>query len=137
MPRDLTTARFLNGVVAAALMTTGSLQAHHSIGGVYDVRKEAAVSGTFTGIRLVFPHGSLHLAVENPDGSTTSWVFTTGAPRTLADVGITKGQRELNPGDTITVKYFPSRNGSPLGFLRSIRLADGRVLEISAANTND
>jgi hypothetical protein len=131
------TARILIGVVIAALMATASVDAHHSIGGVYDVRKEAEVSGTFTGIRLVFPHGSLQLAVKNPDGSTTSWVFTTGAPRTLADVGITKGQRYLNPGDTITVKYFPSRNGSPLGFLRSIRLADGRVLEISAANTSD
>jgi hypothetical protein len=32
-----------------------------------------------TKIRFVNPHGSMHLAVENADGSTSEWVFTTGS----------------------------------------------------------
>ena len=63
--------------------------------------------------------------------------MTTGSATTLAQRGITKTQTGLKPGDPITVKYLPARNGAPLGFLKSVTLADGRVLQISAGNAND
>jgi hypothetical protein len=92
--------------------------------------------GTFVGIKLTNPHGSLTLAVKNPDGTTTDWVMTTGSATTLAERGITKGNSGLKVGDTISVTYFPSRKGN-LGFLKSVKLADGRVLQISQGNAND
>ena len=125
-------------VVCVWLMASGSLQAHHSLAGVYDMKqKDAEVSGTLTKIQFVNPHGSLHLAVKNPDGSTTEWVFTTGSATTLAERGIGKNSSVLKAGDTITAKFIPARNGSPLGFLKSITTADGRVIQISAGNPND
>jgi hypothetical protein len=126
-------------VVCGWLMASGSLQAHHSLAGVYDMKsKDAEVSGTLTSIKFVNPHGSLHLAVKNPDGSTTEWVFTTGSATTLAQRGISKiGPNALKSGDAITAKFIPARNGSPLGFLKSITTADGKVLSISAGNPND
>jgi hypothetical protein len=119
-------------------MASGSLQAHHSLAGVYDMKhKDAEVSGTLTKIQFVNPHGSMHLAVKNPDGSTTEWVFTTGSATTLAERGIGKNSNVLKAGDAITAKFIPARNGSPLGFLKSITSADGRVIMISAGNPND
>jgi hypothetical protein len=119
-------------------MASGTLMAHHSLAGVYDMKKEAEVSGTLTKLQLVSPHGSLHLAVKNADGSTIEWVFTTGSATTLAQRGISKlGPNALKAGDALTAKYVPARDGSPLGFLRSITTADGRVLSISAGNPND
>jgi hypothetical protein len=124
-------------VVCGWLMASGSLQAHHSLAGVYDMRKEGEMSGSFVGIKLSFPHGSLSLAVKNPDGSTTEWVMTTGSATTLADSGIAKTATGLKVGDNITVKYIPARNGSPLGFLKSVTLPDGRVIQISAGSADD
>ena len=125
-------------VVVGCLLATGAVQAHHSLAGVYDMKGEKEVSGTLTKILFVNPHGSLHLQAKNPDGSTTDWVFTTGSATTLADRGISKvGPNALKAGEAITAKYIPARNGSPLGFLKSITRADGSVLSISAGNPND
>ncbi len=125
-------------VLAVWLMASGSLQAHHSLAGVYDMKsKDAEVTGTHTKIQFVNPHGSLHLEVKNPDGSTKEWVFTTGSATTLAERGIGKSSNMLKPGDTITVKFIRARNGNPLGFLKSVALADGRVINISNGNPND
>jgi len=117
------------GVLCVWLMASGSLQAHHSLAGVYDMKGEKEVSGTLTIIKFVNPHGSLHLEVKNPDGSTTEWVFTTGSATTLAQRGIGKNSDVLKAGDLITAKFIPTRNGSPLGFLKSITKADGRLLD--------
>ena len=129
--------RTLGCVVLCGLTASGSLQAHHSLAGVYDMRKEAEVSGSLVSIKFTNPHGSLTLAVKNADGTTTEWVMTTGSATTLAERGIGKSTNALKPGDAITVKYIPARNGSPLGFLKTVTLPDGRVIQISLGNPND
>jgi hypothetical protein len=126
-------------VVFGWLMAGASLQAHHSLAGVYDMKaKDAEVAGTLTKIQFVNPHGSLTMSVKNADGTTTEWVFTTGSATTLAQRGISKiGPNALHAGDAITAKFIPARNGAPLGFLKSITTAEGKVLSISAGNPND
>jgi hypothetical protein len=89
--------------VCALVIGSGSLQAHHSLAGVYDMKGEEEVQGTLTIIKFVNPHGSMHVAVKKPDAAT----------------------------------FLPTRNGSPLGFLKSITKADGTVISISAGNPND
>lgn len=120
------------------LMAGSSLQAHHSLAGVYDMHKESEVTGSVEKIQFVNPHGSLTLAVKNADNTTTEWVFTLGSATALAQRGIGKtGENALHAGDNITVKFIPARNGSPLGFLKSVTMPDGRVIQISAGNAND
>jgi hypothetical protein len=122
-------------VVIGWLVASGALQAHHSLAGVYDMKAEKEVSGTLTRIQFVNPHGSMTIAVKNEDGTSTDWVFTTGSATTLAERGIGKGT--FKAGDAITAKFIPARNGSPLGFLKSVTTADGKVFTISAGNPND
>jgi uncharacterized protein DUF6152 len=124
-------------VVCGCLMAGASLQAHHSLAGVYDMKADKEVTGTLTIIKFVNPHGSMHVAVKNADGTTTEYVFTTGSATTLAGRGIGKNSDVLRAGDVITAKFIPTRNGSPLGFLKSITKADGTVITISAGNPND
>jgi hypothetical protein len=120
------------------LMASGSLQAHHSLAGVYDMKKEMDLSGTVEQIKFTNPHGSLVLGVKNPDGSTTQWVMTLGSATALAQRGIGKtGPNALHAGDTVTVKILQARDGSPLGFLKSVTMPDGRVIQISGGNPND
>jgi hypothetical protein len=119
-------------------MAAASLQAHHSLAGVYDMQKESELSGSVASVKFVNPHGSLTLSVANPNGTTTDWVFTLGSATALAQRGIGKtGPNALHAGDKISVKFIPARNGSPLGFLKSVTMPDGRLIQISAGNAND
>ena len=120
------------------LMASGPLQAHHSLAGVYDMKAEKELSGEVAQIKFSNPHGSLILAVKNPDGSTTEWILTLGSATALAQRGIGKtGPNALHAGDKISVKLLPARDGSPLGFLKTVTMPDGRVIQISAGNPND
>jgi hypothetical protein len=117
------------------LMASASVQAHHSVAGVYVMSKEGEVVGTLAAIKIVNPHGSVTLTVPNADGTTTDWVFTTGSATALAQRGITKvGPKALKVGEKLTVKFTPARNGKPLGNLKSITRADGEVLAMSGPN---
>jgi hypothetical protein len=120
------------------LAAGGLLQAHHSLAGVYDMKKEMEMSGTVASVKFSNPHGSLAVAVKNADGSTTEWVMTLGSATALAQRGIGKtGPNALHTGDNITVKFLPAKDGSPLGFLKTVTYPDGHVVQISAGNAND
>ena len=130
--------RILGCVALCGMVAVGSLQAHHSLAGVYDMKKETELSGAVESVKFVNPHGSLTIAVKNPDGSTTPWVMTLGSATSLAQRGVGQtGPNALHAGDNIKVKFIPARNGSPLGFLKSVTMPDGRVITISAGNPND
>ena len=133
------TKRTVGCVLLGGLLMAGvSVQAHHSLAGVYDMKKEAEVSGSVEKVQFVNPHGSLTLAVKEADGTMKDWVFTLGSATALAQRGIGRtGPNALHAGDMITVKFIPARNGSPLGFLKSVTMPDGRVVQISAGNAND
>ena len=133
MKRILTSAV----VVSGWLMASATMQAHHSLAGVYDMKGEKEITGTLTKIQFVNPHGSMTIEVKNADGTMTEWKFTTGSATTLAERGVGKNSNVLKAGDTITAKFIPVRNGNPLGFLKSITTADGKVIMISAGNPND
>jgi Family of unknown function (DUF6152) len=47
------------------LMANVSLQAHHSLAGVYDMKKETELSGSVEKIQFSNPHGSLVIAEKS------------------------------------------------------------------------
>jgi hypothetical protein len=119
-------------------MAGASLQAHHSLAGVYDMKAEKELSGAVESVKFVNPHGSLTVAVKNADGTSTNWVMTLGSATALAQRGIGKtGPNALHAGDNVSIKFIPARNGAPLGFLKSVTFPDGHVVVVSAGNAND
>jgi Family of unknown function (DUF6152) len=130
--------RTLASLALLGWLMAGSLQAHHSLAGVYDMKAEKEVSGEVSSIKFSNPHGSLTLAVKNADGTSTEWVLTLGSATALAQRGIGKtGPNALHQGDKISAKFLPAKDGSPLGFLKTVTMPDGRVIQISAGNPND
>ena len=120
------------------LAGSGLLQAHHSLAGVYDMKVDKELSGAVTTVKFTNPHGSLALNVKNADGTLTEWVMTLGSATALAQRGVGKtGPNALHTGDEIKVKFLPAKDGSPLGFLKSVTYPDGHVITISAGNAND
>ena len=126
------------GFVATVCVAAGLLQAHHSLAGVYDMKGEKEVSGTVASVKFTNPHGSLSVTVKNPDGTATDWVMTLGSATALAQRGIGKtGENALHTGDNIKVKFLPAKDGSPLGFLKTVTMPDGRLIQIAAPNATE
>jgi len=122
-------------VVALLLMVSVSLLAHHSLAGVYDMKGDKSITGSLEKLQFVNPHGSLTVKAE---GTNDEWVMTLGSATGLAQRGIGKtGPNALHIGDKITVTFLPAINGSHLGFLKTVKLPDGRVIQISSGSPND
>ena len=130
--------RTLGFVSLLGLMAGVSLQAHHSLAGVYDMKAEKELDGTVDKVQFTNPHGSLSVAVKNADGTSTPWVLTLGSATALAQRGVGKtGPNALHVGDPIKVKFIPAKDGSPLGFLKSVTYADGHTIVVSGGGPND
>lgn len=125
-------------LVSGWLMTSGLLQAHHSLAGVYDMKAEKELDGTVDKVQFTNPHGSLSMMVKNEDGTSTEWVLTLGSATALAQKGVGKvGPNALRTGDSIKVKCIPAKDGHPIGFLKSVTYADGHTIVVSGGGPND
>jgi uncharacterized protein DUF6152 len=116
-------------VLCGLVLASASLQAHHSLAGVYALGKEAKVSGEFKAFRFVNPHSSMKLDVKNADGTITEWSFVGGSVTSIARFGLKEGPNALLPGDPITVTCTPAADGkSPVGLLVAITYKDGHTV---------
>ena len=107
------------------LMVGAELQAHHAVASVYELNKEVVLQGQLTKLNFTNPHSSLHLAVPNPDGTSTEWVLTTASIQVLTRQGLSK--TSIKPGETLKITVLPARNGNPAGFIRRLELADREI----------
>jgi hypothetical protein len=125
------TKRFLAGaVVGVALLAASSLQAHHSLAGVYDLKKVERATGVVQKFAFTNPHGALHIAIKNAQGEVKVWQLTTGSANVLTNAGVSAtGPNRVKSGDEITVTFNPAVSGATIGFLRSIVLPDKKEVE--------
>ncbi len=116
-------------VLCAFLMASALVYAHHSLAGVYELGKEAKVTGAFKAFRLVNPHSTMKIDVKNKDGSLTEWTFLGGSVQQISRLGLREGPNALNPGEEITVTIVPALDGkSPVGLLSAITYKDGHTV---------
>lgn len=127
------TKRTWAGVLACgALLAAGPLQAHHSLAGTYDLNKTERATGVVQKIAFTNPHGALTIEIKDKDGVAKAWILTTGSINVLANAGVSAtGPNRLKAGDVIEVSFNPSKNGSNLGFLRSMTLPDKTEAEFA------
>lgn len=112
--------------VAAGVAMAGPVaQAHHSIAGVYDDRREATVEGVVTQFHFVSPHPF----VEVTDGRTAQlWRLEMDNRRELADIGFAADT--LKPGDRVVVTGSLARREANQMYIRRLtRPADGFAYE--------
>ena len=130
--RHKMTKRFLAGVLCGALLAVSSLQAHHSLAGVYDIKKVERATGVVQKLAFTNPHGALHIELKDKDGVAKVWQLTTGSSNVLTSAGITAtGPDRIKNGDIIEVTFNPALNGTTIGFLRSITLKDKKPVEFA------
>ncbi len=125
--------RFLLTVMIAGVLGAARLLAHHSFAAEFDEKQPIKLTGVLKKVEWTNPHIWYYVEVKNPDGTTTMWALSGGAPGQLMRRGIRKDA--LVVGETISVDGFRAKDGSHNGFGRSVTYKDGRnVFTASAAD---
>lgn len=107
----------VTGVLAA-----GITAAHHSPAMLYDLSREITVSGVVTEYELGNPHLRIYFDVDN-QGTIEHWMAEGGSRTVLLRKGW--DGTELEPGDRVTMRGHPTRDGSNVVHLQYVTLPDG------------
>jgi hypothetical protein len=99
--------------------------AHHSAAGI-DRSKTVALVGTVKQFGWQNPHSWMEIEVANETGVVTTWKVEMTSPAFLIRAGWKA--TTLKPGDKVTVKVNPLKDGEPGGLFQSVTLADGSTL---------
>jgi Family of unknown function (DUF6152) len=121
-------AALLSAVITG--IGTADLSAHHSAIG-YDRNADVELAGTVREFQYTNPHSWLFVQVMDKAGQTVDWGFEAEGPSTLLRAGIKVSL--LKPGEKVTVKGHPLKDGRPAALLVSVTKADGSVLSTDAA----
>jgi len=109
----------------AGLVFAISAAAHHSPALLYDLSKEISLEGVVTEYDLGNPHLRIYFDVDN-NGTPEKWMAEGGSRTVLARKGWDGS--EVAPGDKISVRGNPTRDGSKVVHLEFLTLADGTEL---------
>jgi len=99
---------------------------HHSISAEYDMHSSGTIEGLVTEVWYKNPHVRYYIAVKDESGNEVIWDTHGHNPVTLARTGWMADT--IKVGDRITVTGDQTRDGSPKLFIRTVELANGRVL---------
>jgi hypothetical protein len=119
--------RFMQLLLLLLAASIGTTQAHHTYA-MFDRSKTQTLRGTVAKLEWTNPHVFVWLyvpSVDNP-GKYDLYALENGSPNALSKIGWTR--QSLQPGDKITIEYWPLRDGRKGGHLAKATLANGQVL---------
>jgi len=106
--------------------------AHHG-NAAYDYAATKTVKGIVTEWTWSNPHCLLKVDSKDDKGNVMHWIFETNSPVDLQHAGWTS--TSVKPGDEVTADVMPAKNGTPVGRIRKVVLADGIVLSAGGRYT--
>ena len=112
--------------VAVLALTAAPLAAHHGRGATFDMNKRLPLKGVVSQVKWQNPHVLIFLDVKDENGKTVTWGFENSNVHTLANQGYNRNT--LKVGQEITAIVNPAANGSPLGIIVKVVLADGKEI---------
>jgi hypothetical protein len=119
-------------VAGAILCAVAPVWAHHSFAAEFDDKKVVKLHGTVTMMEWVNPHAWIHVAVVNPDGTTTEWMIEGNTPNGLLRRGFTK--KSLEPGTEVLVEGYQAKSGDFKANGASITFKDGKKLFLGSSH---
>ncbi|MXO72541.1 DUF6152 family protein [Alteraurantiacibacter buctensis] len=124
MTRILAAALAVAGAGTAAILAA-PVVAHHSFA-MFNQREIMTVEGTVREFQWTNPHAFIELE-ERHGNSTRTWSIELNSPNNLTRQGWRR--TSLRPGDRISLRMNPLRNGEHGGLFLDLRKADGTVLD--------
>jgi hypothetical protein len=119
-------------VSLAVLLSTASLQAHHSFSATYDGNKPITLRGTIVKMGWQNPHAHLYVDVKNADGKVVTWEVESAGPTALMKQGLRK---EDFVGAEVIIKGFLAKDGTPTVNASSFTLVDAKKEFVSDEKT--
>ena len=108
-----------------AVVTGGSVGAHHSVSAEFDTSKPVSFTGTVKKVEWTNPHIYTQIETKGPDGKTIVYRVEGGAPNSLYRQGWRK--ETLKVGETVTVTGIAAkREGSMNVGSATITTSDGK-----------
>ena len=98
---------------------------HHSNVG-FAVETVLTAAGVVKQWQWSNPHTWLIMDVDDGKGGRVEWAMEGRAPGVLLRAGWSRSV--LKGGDRVTVHYSPSKDGTKVGMIARVTLADGKVL---------
>jgi hypothetical protein len=110
------------------LLTMGHpLFAHHG-DAAYDTSKVVELKGAVvTAYDWMNPHSLIKVDYKNDKGVLQHWVVEIGSVPSMTLLGWNR--TTLKPGDVVTLDIWATRNGTTVGRINKLVLADGTVLK--------
>src|SRR5262245_53831872 len=109
---------------AVALLAQSAL-AHHSAA-MFDNTKVKELSGTIKEFQWKNPHVWIQINVQNAAGAKEEWSVEGGGPNSLSRQGWRP--TTFKPGDNVSIKVNPMKDGSAGGQFVGAKLADGKTI---------
>ena len=115
------------GVVlaGAGLIVPASVVAHHGAA-TFDTGKETTLKGVVTEWIWANPHCFLKFDAKDDTGTARNWAVETQNPVTMLSRGFARSS--FKPGDAVTVRLEPVKNGAPVGRLLTVLLPNSQTL---------
>jgi hypothetical protein len=114
------------GLAVVALQFGGApAYAHHS-NVAFAVETVLTATGTVKEWQWSNPHTWLIVDVDDGKGGKVEWAMEGRAPGVLLRAGWSRSV--LKAGDKVTIHYSPSKDGSKVGMIARVTMADGKVL---------
>jgi len=119
--------RTLAGLTMLVVLAGGPASAHHS-GAMFDRAKTVTLKGVLLEYQFVAPHAWISLLIPSPEdpAKTVRWDIEGGTASRMKAQGVTP--ERLRPGDKITIRAHPLRDGRHGGGLIDITLGDGTLI---------
>ena len=112
-------------LLTATVVSFGApLVAHHSAA-MFDNTKTTEVTGTVKELQWTNPHIWIQVNVDKT-GAKEEWSFEGGSPNSLSRSGWKK--TSFVPGQKVTIRYNPMRDGTHAGQFVAAKFADGKTL---------
>jgi hypothetical protein len=123
----------ISAPIAAALLLAAGFPAlaHHSFVAQFDPSKPTTMAGAVSKIEWANPHARFYIVVKDTKGGSSPWEIEFGSPNTLLRYGWKRDTIKL--GDSVTVEGYLARDGSPLVNAKSVKFADGKVVNAGSS----
>jgi hypothetical protein len=108
---------FYSSVIAATLLAAIPAFAHHSLEAQFNPEHVVTLKGTITKVDWSNPHVRVYLDVPDP-ARKISWELEMGSPNSQIQNGWKINT--LKAGDHVVVSAYTARDGSRVGYARSI-----------------
>ncbi len=112
--------------IAGLALGSATVSAHHSHA-MFDMSQELTLTGTISKVAFRNPHVMIFVDVKQPNGEVESWSVEMSTIDNEQRRGLYPNT--LKPGDMVTVKLHPLRDGRKGGNYTSITTADGKTFD--------